>query len=38
MPLATQKTDCEEILDMLRFPAVYAAYGSKMPRGYVSRL
>jgi cell division protease FtsH len=25
--------DCEEILDMLRFPEVYASYGSKMPRG-----
>jgi len=30
-----RKTDCEEILDMLRFPEVYASYGSKMPRGYV---
>lgn len=25
--------DCEEVLDMLRFPEVYASYGSKMPRG-----
>lgn len=28
--------DCEEILDMLRFPDVYSSFGSKMPRGYVN--